>query len=92
MFGLPFTLTSRSILALPHVPSARNSRIRPIPLSSGGIYPFDDEASVKTFLEGPLAAQVTGHPALSNFNMKRFDVMDEITAITRGSVEVSMKA
>ena len=53
---------------------------------AGGIYLFDDEASVKEFLEGPLAAQVTGHPALSDFSVKQFDVMEDVTAITRGPV------
>jgi len=53
---------------------------------AGGIYLFDDEVSVKDLLEGPLAAQVTNHPALSDFSVKQFDVMEEITAITRGPV------
>ena len=53
---------------------------------AGGIYLFDDEASVKAYLEGPLAAQVTGHPALSDFSVKQFDVMENVTAITRGPV------
>ena len=53
---------------------------------AGGIYLFDDEASVKEYLEGPLAAQVTSHPALSDFSVKHFDVMDDVTAVTRGPV------
>ena len=51
---------------------------------AGGIYLFDDEASVKAYLEGPLVAQVTSHPALSDFSVKQFDVMEDLTAITRG--------
>ena len=54
---------------------------------AGGIYLFDDEASVKDLLEGPLTAQVLSHPALSDFSVKQFAVMDEITAITRGPVK-----
>ncbi len=54
---------------------------------AGGIYLFDDEASVKAYLEGPLAAQVTSHPALSDFSVKQFDVMEDVTAITRGPVK-----
>ena len=54
---------------------------------AGGIYMFDDEASLNAFLEGPLAAQVTGHPALSDFSVKQFDVMEDLSAITRGPVE-----
>ena len=51
---------------------------------AGGILLFEDEASVRAYLEGPLAAQVKAHKALSNFSVKQFDVMDELTAITRG--------
>lgn len=54
---------------------------------AGGIYLFDDQASMKALLEGPLTAQVTSHPALSDFSVKQFDVMDEVTAITRGPVK-----
>ena len=53
---------------------------------AGGIYMFEDEASLNALLEGPLAAQVTGHPALSEFSVKKFDVMEKVTAITRGPV------
>jgi hypothetical protein len=53
---------------------------------SGGIMLFDDDSSLQAFLAGPLAAQVTGHPALSDFSVKQFDVMEGETAITRGPV------
>jgi hypothetical protein len=54
---------------------------------AGGIYLFDDEASMKAYLEGPLAAQVMNHPALSDFSAKQFDVMEDVTAVTRGPVK-----
>lgn len=54
---------------------------------AGGIYLFDDAASLNELLEGPLAAQVMSHPALSDFSVKQFDVMDDVTAITRGPVK-----
>ncbi|MDH4267793.1 MAG: YdhR family protein [Deltaproteobacteria bacterium] len=53
---------------------------------AGGIYLFDDEASVKEYLAGPLAAGLTGQPAFSDISMKQFDVMEDQTAITRGPV------
>ncbi len=53
---------------------------------AGGIYYFKDEASLQALLESSLAATVTGHPALSDFSVKQFDVMDEVTAVTRGPV------
>ena len=59
---------------------------------AGGIYMFEDEASVNAFLKGPLAAQVTSHPALSDFSVKQFDVMENLTTITRGPVEEGASA
>ncbi|HSM17003.1 MAG TPA: YdhR family protein [Gemmatimonadales bacterium] len=59
---------------------------------AGGIYMFEDEASVKAFLAGPLAAQVTGHPALSDFSVKQFDVMGDLSAVTRGPVQTVASA
>jgi hypothetical protein len=53
---------------------------------AGGIYMFEDAASVKAYLEGPLAAKVISHPALSDFSVKQFDVMDDVTKTTRGPV------
>ena len=53
---------------------------------AGGIYMFEDEASLKAYLEGPLAAGVISHPALSDFSVKQFDVMDDVSKVTRGPV------
>jgi len=53
---------------------------------AGGIYFFDSEASVQAYLDGPLAAGVIDHPALSQFSVKQFDVMDDVTEVTRGPV------
>ena len=51
---------------------------------AGGIYLFDDESSLQAFLAGPLAAKVKSHPAFSDMSAKQFDVMADVTAITRG--------
>ena len=53
---------------------------------AGGIHLFDDENSVNTYLEGATAAQVINHPALSDFSVKQFDVMEDVTVITRGPI------
>jgi hypothetical protein len=53
---------------------------------AGGLYYFDDEASLKGLLDSDLAAGVINHPALSDFSVKTFAVMDEVTAVTRGPV------
>ncbi len=51
-----------------------------------GIYLFDDQESVQAYLEGPIIAQVSEHPALSDISAKQFGVIDEFSAITRGPV------
>jgi len=53
---------------------------------AGGIYLFEDEAMVQAYLAGPIVAQLTSHPALRDFSVKQFDVMDKLTEVTRGPV------
>ena len=50
---------------------------------AGGIYLFDDDAASQSFVDGPIIAEMKGDPTLS---IKPFDVMAELTAITRGPV------
>ena len=50
---------------------------------AGGIYLFDDDAAVEAFLDGPIIAEMKGDPTLS---IKAFDVIPELTTITRGPV------
>lgn len=56
----------------------------------GGIYLFNDEIAVKTFLNGPIVAAAKEAPMLDNSSVKVFDIMDEHTAITRGPVGDSL--
>ena len=51
---------------------------------AGGIYLFDGDASVQAFLAGPIIAEMKSDPTLS---IKAFDVMLELTDITRGPVK-----
>ena len=51
---------------------------------AGGIYLFEDRAALDAYLDGPIMAGVCVHPALSGFSVKKFEVMEELTAITRG--------
>ena len=59
---------------------------------AGGIYLFENEAALVAFLNGPLATGTMAHPALSGFSAKRFDVLEEPTAVTHGPVEVASPA
>jgi len=56
---------------------------------AGGIYLFEDQASLDAYLEGPLAAAVMAHPALSDLVAKQFEVIEDCTAITRGPVDMA---
>ena len=53
---------------------------------AGGIYLFENQTALDNFLNGSLAAEVTNHPALSNFSVKQFGIMKDITAVTRGPI------
>ena len=53
---------------------------------AGGIYLFDDEASLNALMSSELTKTVTSHPALSDFDVKIFDVMDAVIAVTRGPI------
>ena len=54
---------------------------------AGGIYLFDSAESLRTYLDGPLAAQIASLPAIQDLSVKQFSVMDEETGITRGPVQ-----
>ena len=51
---------------------------------AGGIYMFENQASLDEFLAGSLAKIVTTHPALNNFSVKQFGIMKDITKVARG--------
>jgi hypothetical protein len=54
---------------------------------SSGVYLFESEAAANAYLQGPLVAQITSHPALSSFVVKQFDVMPDVTKVTKGPVK-----
>jgi hypothetical protein len=58
--------------------------INEIKSEAGGIYLFDDDAAVQDFVDGPIIAEMKSDPTLS---IKAFDVIAELTSITRGPVK-----
>ena len=54
--------------------------------SAGGIYLFKDEASVKEFKNSEIVAGIMSNPALSDIDVKVFDVLPEHSKITRGPI------
>ena len=56
---------------------------------AGGIVLFEDEAARQAYIDGPLAEAATD-PTISDVQFKRFDVLGEHSAITRGPVALSV--
>jgi hypothetical protein len=53
---------------------------------AGGLYLFSDSASLDAYLGSPIVAGILKHPALSDFSVKQFDILENVTAITSGPV------
>lgn len=54
---------------------------------AGGIYLFEDQASVDAYLGGSIIKMMKSSPALRNMEMKVFDFDSELTKISRGPVD-----
>ena len=52
-----------------------------------GVYLFENEESMKSYLDGPIVAAMKEKKAFTDINVKTFDVVEEATAITRGPVQ-----
>lgn len=55
----------------------------------GGVYTFQDGAAVDAFVASELFAEVGATPGLAGISVRRFGVLREPTAVTRGLVGVS---
>jgi hypothetical protein len=51
-----------------------------------GIYLFDDTETLQAYLEGPIIAQVSEHPALSDISAKQFGVIKGFSTTTRAPI------
>lgn len=60
--------------------------INEIECLAGGIYLFDDASSVQLFLASPLMESLKHHPALADFHVMPFDVLESETALTHGPI------
>jgi len=54
--------------------------------TGGGIYLFEDEKALTTFLASPLVEQVKSNPAFSDLSARPFDVIADATKTCRGPV------
>ncbi|GAC1423601.1 MAG: monooxygenase [Flavisolibacter sp.] len=58
---------------------------------AGGIYLFESKDSMRTFKQSPLVASVLAHPGLNNFSVKEFDIMEEVSMVTRAPLSVEVE-
>lgn len=58
----------------------------------GGIYLFDDQAAIDAYLGSEIVKTIVGHPALSDFSVKTFDVMGANSHKTRAPVGAAVAA
>jgi len=61
--------------------------LNPAAQEAGGIYLFDSQAALDAYLNGPLVAQMKGLTSIRNISIKQFEVMPDLTALTRGPFE-----
>ena len=59
---------------------------------AGEIYLFRDDAALDAFLTSPLVDRLRAAPFLRDLSVRRFAVMEEVTAVTRGPVPPSAPA
>ena len=56
---------------------------------AGGIYLFEDDDSLRRYLDSSLAAEVKAHPGLKNLEARSFGVMPKPTSVTRGPLRTT---
>jgi hypothetical protein len=53
-----------------------------------GIYLFDDSSSAQKYQAGEIVAMIKSNPAFSNVTLKQFEVMEDLTKVTRGPIQL----
>ena len=53
---------------------------------AGGIYLFADGDTLQGYLDGEIVAGIVSHPALSDFSVKSFDVLHDLSMVTRAPI------
>jgi hypothetical protein len=53
---------------------------------AGGIYLFSDQDAVDAYVDSEIVAGILSHPALSDFNVKTFDILEGYSLKTRAPI------
>jgi hypothetical protein len=59
---------------------------------AGGIYLFDNQMSLDRFASSDLVKQVMSHPALTDFSVKQFDILERESLTTRAPLGAKVGA
>ncbi len=55
---------------------------------SGGIHLFENGAALDAYLNSEIVAGIVSNPALSDFSVKQFGVMESLSGVTRAPLAV----
>ena len=55
---------------------------------AGGIYLFADGDTLQDYLDSEIVAGIVSHPALSDFSVKSFDVLHDLSMVTRAPLSM----
>lgn len=56
---------------------------------AGGIYLFENEKAVEQFKASPIVSAILSNPALSDFSIKQFDILEDISVVTRAPLSMA---
>src|SRR5262245_18028120 len=65
--------------------------VNPAQRAAGGVYLFDDAASADAYLSGAVVDELRRHPALSDWSVQQFAVIEAVTAITHGPIRQGVR-
>jgi len=58
---------------------------------AGGVYLFENEEAVQSYISGPMVAALKASPVVSNISSKIFDVIAYHSAVTRAPLDYSFE-
>jgi hypothetical protein len=56
---------------------------------TGGIYCFESQEALSAYLNSSIVAKVKAYPAFEEIQIKQFETLAQLTAITRGPVNLA---
>jgi hypothetical protein len=58
---------------------------------AGGFYCFEDVESLNAYINSPIIASLKANPIVSSIEIKRFEAIDSLTALTRGPTPIQAR-